>query len=518
MQPSIDRLVREGWAIHVVDAVRDAQRAKEYQVTKVPTIVIVSEGRVVDRIDGAIGYDKLKARLSALAQKSSVSSADPRVAPRSASPASGISSNATVRGQSPAPLASFPLLNSAAFGELGSTTSEPAAFNVAAGADTAMAPMETATAPAHGLANPNASANPQSFSTGAFSTGALSNSGAFANQGQASNSYNSQPAQAAQRSSLTPSPQAIAQAADATVRIRIEDGNSISFGTGTVISTHNGQALALTCGHMFRDMRPEAQMTVDLFRGGRAITMPAQLVSFDAKDRDIGLIEFRPSVPVTPVPIARMDASPAIGDVAFSYGCDHGADPTRRDTQIKRLNRFLGAANVEIVGAPVVGRSGGGLFNAQGQLIGVCNAADEDDDEGIYAALPVIHEHTAALKLDELMPAAAPMASLASNPNSTPPVSPASFQTPSQQPNPVGQTANAMAQGANVAWPDQTIGNQAIGNPLASSNMAAAPNTANAPVQMLQCVVRDANGQESMLTIQRPSAELMAALRQQSMR
>ena len=37
------------------------------------------------------------------------------------------------------------------------------------------------------------------------------------------------------------------------------------------------------------------------------------------------------------------------------------------------------------------GRSGGGVFNANGQLIGVCNAAVPGDNEGLYAALAVVH-------------------------------------------------------------------------------------------------------------------------------
>jgi hypothetical protein len=40
---------------------------------------------------------------------------------------------------------------------------------------------------------------------------------------------------------------------------------------------------------------------------------------------------------------------------------------------------------------PVDGRSGGGLFSADGFLIGICNAADRENQEGIYASLPIIH-------------------------------------------------------------------------------------------------------------------------------
>ncbi len=48
-----------------------------------------------------------------------------------------------------------------------------------------------------------------------------------------------------------------------------------------------------------------------------------------------------------------------------SYGCDNGADPTRRDSYISKLNRYLGPSNIEVAKAPVQGRSGGGLFNSK---------------------------------------------------------------------------------------------------------------------------------------------------------
>ena len=56
------------------------------------------------------------------------------------------------------------------------------------------------------------------------------------------------------------------------------------------------------------------------------------------------------------------------------------------------VDKYLGPANVQVAGQPVQGRSGGGLFAIDGTLIGVCNAADPTDNEGLFAALPTIHE------------------------------------------------------------------------------------------------------------------------------
>jgi hypothetical protein len=55
------------------------------------------------------------------------------------------------------------------------------------------------------------------------------------------------------------------------------------------------------------------------------------------------------------------------------------------------LNKFLGPPNVQVAGQPVEGRSGGGLFAADGYVVGVCNAADPEDHEGLFAAVACIH-------------------------------------------------------------------------------------------------------------------------------
>ncbi len=76
-----------------------------------------------------------------------------------------------------------------------------------------------------------------------------------------------------------------------------------------------------------------------------------------------------------------------------------GQIPTAIVTQITTVDRYQGHPNVEVAGAPVEGRSGGGLFNAEGQLIGVCYAADPQANEGLYASLPSIHAKLDSLRL-----------------------------------------------------------------------------------------------------------------------
>jgi Trypsin-like peptidase domain len=114
------------------------------------------------------------------------------------------------------------------------------------------------------------------------------------------------------------------------------------------------------------------------------------LIGYDL-DRDIALVSIRPGIAVQAVPIAPPGFTVRKADRVFTVGCDKGADATVRQSEITAVNRFLGKPNYSAAGAPIDGRSGGGLFTDDGQLIGVCNAADHASNEGLYAGLASIH-------------------------------------------------------------------------------------------------------------------------------
>jgi hypothetical protein len=66
------------------------------------------------------------------------------------------------------------------------------------------------------------------------------------------------------------------------------------------------------------------------------------------------------------------------------------------------INKFLGPPTFSVAGQPDQGRSGGGLFTVDGYLIGVCNAADPADNEGLYAAIDPIHKELERKGLKEM--------------------------------------------------------------------------------------------------------------------
>jgi thiol-disulfide isomerase/thioredoxin len=180
------------------------------------------------------------------------------------------------------------------------------------------------------------------------------------------------------------------QALQATVRLRVHDARGHSMGTGTVIDRHDSEALVVTCGHIFRDAGKQGRIEVDVFAGGTTRTVPGQLISYDLK-RDIGLVSIVLDMQMAPMRVAPGGHSIVVGQPVFSVGCDRGRDPTVQQSQITAIDKYLGPPNIEVAGQPVDGRSGGGLFTQDGFLIGVCNAADPADGEGIFAALPTVH-------------------------------------------------------------------------------------------------------------------------------
>ena len=104
----------------------------------------------------------------------------------------------------------------------------------------------------------------------------------------------------------------------------------------------------------------------------------------------MGLVAIRPPVPVTTARLAPPGYRVAEGQAVVSVGCNNGGQPTARHSQVTRLNKFQGPPNIEVAGQPAEGRSGGGLFTSEGYVIGVCNAADPTDKEGLFVALEAI--------------------------------------------------------------------------------------------------------------------------------
>ncbi len=177
----------------------------------------------------------------------------------------------------------------------------------------------------------------------------------------------------------------------ATVRLRVHDARGPSIGTGTIIDSREGRALILTCGHIFREYREGGAIEVDLFGADGSQTVGGRLLSFD-DHRDVGLLTIEVPGPVRTSRVAPRGYTVDVGETVANVGCNHGDNPTVRRNKVTARDKFSGFPNIEVAGLPVQGRSGGGLFSTEGYVIGVCNAADPECNEGLYAALDSIHQ------------------------------------------------------------------------------------------------------------------------------
>ena len=128
--------------------------------------------------------------------------------------------------------------------------------------------------------------------------------------------------------------------------------------------------------------------------------MPGRLVSYSVPDvsgaegnakPDLGLVAIRAPGVLATARVAPPGYRVQPGMPVVSVGCNNGEAPSARHSYVTSLDKFVGAPNVQVAGQPVEGRSGGGLFSSEGYVIGVCNAADPSDKEGLFAALGSIY-------------------------------------------------------------------------------------------------------------------------------
>jgi thiol-disulfide isomerase/thioredoxin len=342
MKPTVHAFEQANYPIQQIDTTRDSEMSRRYNVSQIPCFVMLVDGQEVEREIGPASSE----RLQQMFQKAKDIYVQRHPAP------------GQVRGQSPDPNA--PARMNSAVGPAPRLDHNP------------MPQPSMATQPPTVPARRTAIASP-------------------ANEPQL-------PAGSSNDFPLS--------LVSATVRIRVEDAQGRSFGTGTIIDSRSGEALVVTCGHLFRESKGKGPMTIELFDASSGVPqvveqVPGQLISYDL-ERDVAFIGIKPSRPVSMATVAPPKTQYQRGDRVATIGCSNGKDPTLLPQRINMLDRYQGPSNIEVSGAPEEGRSGGGLFNLQGQLIGVCYAADYEGKEGLYVALDSIHEELNRLGLKDV--------------------------------------------------------------------------------------------------------------------
>ena len=374
MQGNVDALADYGWAIRQVDVDQNPAMAMRYNITQIPTTLVLRRGSEVDRIVGPLPAADVHNRLVVSGQTAGAAY-DPS-APQSqiaGNPINGQSFTSTgsansrvIRGQS---LGQFSGSPNETFALANATNSSAGGF---------------------------ATFGQPTFRNGGVGNRAVESHGRFTTTAVPTDP-NLSGRRAPNRAYVGPS-----DPAASTVRIRVDDPRSQSIGTGTIIDTHDGEALVITCGHLFRDLPNDARILIEYWVNGQMMTSEGSLVDFTAEELDIGLVAFRRRGPIATSPVLPADQQVREGEAIYSFGCDSGQNPSRRDSRVTKLNRYLGPQNIEIAGAPIQGRSGGGLFNAAGYLIGICYAKDDQRDEGLYSGPSVIYDQLNKFGLEHL--------------------------------------------------------------------------------------------------------------------
>ena len=166
---------------------------------------------------------------------------------------------------------------------------------------------------------------------------------------------------------------------DATVRIRVERDEVMQFGSGTIISSQPGRTLVLTCDHVFEGVK---YVEVELAGNSRR-SVPATIVLRDEpSDVALVLISDKEVFPFCPV----ATVAPAARDVVYSVGFNHGLrGKPRVDCVVVSLSTATGGPHWTLcTKGSVFGRSGGGLFNARGEVVGVTSGYIPKTGIGVY--------------------------------------------------------------------------------------------------------------------------------------
>ncbi|MBT5020645.1 MAG: trypsin-like serine protease [Planctomicrobium sp.] len=304
MVPLVEKLKREGLPIRKVDIDKEKSLAEKYNISSIPTFVVVVNGQEVQRQSGALTEPGLRQMLAKVPETSS---------------GDLIASNSSQLGIQ--------------LGESGSMTADDNNF-VVRGND----------------AETSNNANPAPFINENLSADPM----------------------------------------DSSVRIRVTVAGKVNLGSGTVIYSQQGMSKILTCAHIFRDFDDDSKIEVDLVINNRSQPYIAKLDNFNV-EADLGLISVSTTTVLPVAEIAKVNRTPKSGEVVVGIGCSGGDDPTREQLQVTAIDRYQGPHNIECTGLPVRGRSGGGLFNKESEVVGVCIAADKEQNRGLYSGLLAVH-------------------------------------------------------------------------------------------------------------------------------
>ncbi len=445
MNPIVERLAQQGYPIQQVDA--DARRdlIDRYQITSLPTFVLVVDGREVLRQVGGTEESQLRRMLLQIPQwRDELAGADPNA---------GRSRELPKRTPVAEPDVASPF------------------EQVVLGEARPMEQIADAAPPKRGFGLPFLSGR----NKGTTKPAALS-----AEEPPVVRSQSEDPG----------TPRAFPTGHDplhASTRLRVTDAQGVNYGAGTILECKMGRTLILTCGHLFRHLDDAGKVEVDLFTKDRApVTYLGKVVHYDLV-ADVGLVAIPTTERLATTPIADLGHALSVGDSVVSIGCGGGEPPSRETVEVTAVNKYDGPDNIECTGFPIPGRSGGGLFRGQ-ELVGICIAADPKDRRGVYTGLTPIYDLLEGAGFGHLLPVGKPQAAPAVVADATPTFP----ETTEDVPRQAGALPTDLELGAAVA---EGLRDE----PLATATTAADLQTVltQSPDAEVICIVRPKNPEQA---------------------
>jgi len=301
----------------------------------------------------------------------------------------------------------------------------------------------------------------------------------------------------------------------ATVRVRVDGhGNRNDVGTGSIVHSSAGESIVLTCAHLFRDMESDATVEVDVFQNDSVFKYQADVIRGD-HNSDLAILKIQNKEPLPSVQLASVEHDVAEGSAVFSIGCDHGKTPTPLSMNVVRLNPFNNIPSHLVCSFdPAAGRSGGGLFNDSGQLIGVCSCADRKLHEGLYMGLkPIFDQFTKAKLVHLLIP---PEDTEESPVFMTAEADPSEFRNDELIESLFGEEQEAAIEDVDFDDVFEVPGAVAMVDERNADVMTAAlDDQSNAPVMPEVTVIveaKDGSGRKEMIVIKKPTPYLIELL------
>lgn len=382
--PLIQELAKEGYSVETVNAAEHPDIVQRLQVDRFPTLLMLSGDRIVDKVIG--GGDpvvvrpriiKMFDRAVELKQKQD----------RAESGSHTFESHLSQSQPLPATQSSFPAIQPAQSRSIPTLQRNPTAATPDAKVASAALP---GTAPNTFGVPPTSNQATSLSSSGTFPGYSEQN---FA-RGESTRAYS------AQQTSTQPisGGATVSPWITSSVKLRVDAENAHSWGTGTIVDTRDGEALILTCGHIFRDSKGESLVEVHFFGQNSTAKAYGHCIFHDL-EADLALVAISPPFPVRAIPIAPVRYQLQGDQPVWSVGCDGGANPTLKKHQILSQDRIRTGPQIarpfhyiQVSEAPVSGRSGGGLFTQDGYLVGVCNTGDKENNDGHFVPPHIIRQ------------------------------------------------------------------------------------------------------------------------------